>query len=173
MGQKIIELDNLNKTKLSDIIESVIADIQRVTTIGFKINMYLWCHVDNIDDYCCVCLGGASALGFLSDKQIKDILNAKVRPSTPLDLAEYVNHGKEKEVENMIYMFNSLRSKDFGGVCFYYKNINPKSTLKVSTLKSISAHCINSYSGKLLDSEVEKLCIQYTALSAKLRDAGY
>lgn len=70
---KRITLENLHKTKLSDLVESVVYDIERVQRHGFEIDMTWWTNKSN--GKCCVCLGGAAACGFLPDEKLSKVIH--------------------------------------------------------------------------------------------------
>lgn len=63
----MITIKNLHEQKLSDLMESLLFDIQRSLDCGFKIDMGSWVETNEDGKACTVCLGGAALCGFVPD----------------------------------------------------------------------------------------------------------
>ena len=122
METQTIELKDLKTVKLSVLIRSVIADVERAQGLGFEINMDSWFFKTSY--HCSVCLGGAAALGFLPKSKIKTM---KDTLQSVYGLAEVVNHGMDREVASMVVMFDSLRRGNIYSAIISYNDIVVKS----------------------------------------------
>jgi hypothetical protein len=163
---KTITLDNLHKVKLSDLIESVIADIEIAQDNGFAINM--GAYYKKYDNVCAVCLGGAAALGFMGKDTIEELKTSYGVRSAD-DLSKVVNHGKENIVYNMIRLFDELRSCDWSSVIFYYESMTGKHIIHDELYQIVRNLGISGYSGYLNKVEINQMIRQYTNLVTHLR----
>ena len=161
---KTITLKNLKNVKLSDLVESVVYDIERMERFGFQINMANWFN------NCGVCLGTAAACGFLPAKVIKKM---KHKGYCASDIVEIVNNKHEKEVGNMIQLFNSLREGHMFNVSCYFFNMSGTSisyaTLVVAAFNAKLKRYYSTVEGK----ELKQLKTQLLAFSNELRKMKY
>lgn len=149
--QVLITVENLHKQKLSDVFESVLDDINRVTKKGIGLNMGAWVSPEN----CTVCLGGAAISGFLTPKCL-DINYAN-------ELYMEVGNGEFKvdgvtatdkqsdRLQSMMFMFDSWRN-GFTHLTFDYweevtnKHLSLKAVNKTK-LDWEKAECIKNFRG--------------------------
>ena len=170
---KTIELKDLNRTKMSDLIRSVILDTDRMKKLGFRLDMDKWF------TGCTVCLGGAAACGFLPDSKIKEMVKELFGYNNPTDLATEVNHGKEEEVAAMIYMFNFIR-RGFITCAIQEYNEMVSDELKVPASMGeriecllLKSHVRNFYEGEITKEGYTQLKNYLNFLADLFEEQGY
>lgn len=103
-----ITVKNLPSQKLSDVILSVVPEIERVQKFGYTIDMDDWIWSDEDVSVCSVCLGGAAIMGFVPDGRIKNRYSSLAHL-----IEEGVNEGITEQEQEMLNelarMFNELR----------------------------------------------------------------
>lgn len=117
-----ITVDNLHEHKISDIVESVIEDIQFVGKHGIGIDMSTYVTSEN-GKVCTVCLGGAAIMGFIPDNRVHGTYMSS------WDLIKHgVNEGATAEqmgrVLSMSRMFDSLRVRSYLSFSSYAHEVN-------------------------------------------------
>lgn len=110
---RTITIDNLIKTKMSDLFESVLFDLKRVKDNGVDIDMNHWVNANDFNKKCTVCLGAAAVCGFIPDinrqslNQIED--NILGERGGKVDGTSFTKN-EAVLLSNMMEMFNYFRS---------------------------------------------------------------
>jgi hypothetical protein len=106
----LITLENFTKVPISDLIESVLTDINTVLKKGYKIDMSTW-FSEYLSKECTVCLGGAAVMGFGVENPSK-LFHRNIKKTPDERFEEYID-----ELSHLMIFFNALRKKtiwDFG-----------------------------------------------------------
>jgi hypothetical protein len=101
---KTITIDKLGQTPLSDLIESVLYDLDRCIAHGVVLDMARFFTRDNI---CSACLGGMALLGFMDDMY----LNKEYFPHDHKEALKYIAADKQKSADTMMRLFDATTCK--------------------------------------------------------------
>jgi hypothetical protein len=112
---KLITPENLADVKMSDLVESVLDDLDYVKDMGYGLDMSSF--IDTKE--CTVCLGGAAVCGFMPKKEIKKLSK---RGSTKLaNLTNMISRKHSDALYQMAQMFDNLRMLDINGAIYHYE----------------------------------------------------
>lgn len=161
---KSITLSNIHEFKLSDIIESVIYDLQLAMKHNVNIDMSTYIEVKPC---CTVCLGGAAACGFIGfDKESIQLTHNIIYPD--LDSFEKEKFEKFykvsiKEAENILdyirWLFNELRVKSFDAVFYQYNRLTGKNIKLSSNVENKLYNVGQNFYGELSKEEIKNKLI--------------
>src|SRR3954463_3653288 len=103
--EKIITINELGHTTLSDLIESVIYDIDRCIEHGIALDMARFFTRNDVE--CSACLGGMSVLGFIPSMY----LEWRYFPPNAEYALKLAAAGNRKGLDTMMRFFDALRCK--------------------------------------------------------------
>lgn len=162
---KHITIENLGKTPLSDVIESVLQDIERVTKAGIHLDMDTFFDRTNTG-VCKVCLAGAALLGLLDDSYLTE--------NFPYSSSEAIKTFDDDKEEVLLYyrnFFDNLRIK-----IFYKSQIKDISQVDIDTaiktLEKWKKLYPRMYTGIINDTRIGWLKEDIRELIKMLREKG-
>lgn len=109
---------NIKDFKPSEYIRSVLDDVQKVKSLGLRINMDSWfSNSEASRKICTVCLGGAAVLAFAEEEKIKSeeiwSHGQLLQLADPERVKHLLDFEEKDYLDNITGLFNSIRQGDW------------------------------------------------------------